>query len=1043
MYEWNIDINSKCGNSYSALEPDVNPDVEKEEVDLIALGNYNEESKCIEINWYSDYDGGVYEVYSSGDNQKYNRIGTIDDDSEFFYQIEDDFDIKYFKVTLITEENETIEAIPFIIKKENDGYKLELLDTDKDGLSDIYEKELGTNIYEEDTDSDELSDYQEDYISCTDPNKYDSVKDGVSDSDADADGDKLTTKKEIELGTNPQEKDSDKDGLTDFEEIYVYILDPLKEDTDEDTINDLEEIEIDLNPKNPQTHGMPDADYLIEQSVSDQSEVFSEINTENNPYSLSMEITASGNVNRNLKAEESTYSDAIDNDMIVGMIPELEYDSGQISDVRLKFQMTETFVENMDSNDIVELEGIERYNIFKYFEDLNMLLPIETNFISENNIIYADVDELGTYCLVDMERWFLTMETESEESQGIVTFDLANQKTASQKDDTANMKFAIDVVFLYQSAGRDDSAFYSQQANMVNVLSKLKKKYYDGSVRVCVVTYNLEGAYKVISDNGGWTDSTEILATSLGKIRYTSTSKKTPRGTAFKEVLNNVEFRKNASKYIFSLKCGPTTIGNSYVDQIETCEKMDINYSELVLDGYYYVDEAYGQQVEEAIKKTNGFYKTYNSKTADELIYEHICKYSISQKKKFQAIVPTGWKKIELDEYLAPDNNVDTDEDGIKDWDEVGECMKYPEKPYSEQGLERFMAIGKISGMPSDVYTKYIKNIKALKILPISSNPTSKDSDKDGLYDGKKREMNDSSWELPKDPSPLKRNGPKGIWKTHLNQHYKNDVIAKKYKENSINNEKKPNDIVGEIKQKAAREIVRYLLENKDLFYDHQDLVRFAKNRIRKYSRGKAELGAQILQFKLDEYGKVYHSKPNTWQREFGYNDCYDDFFDAGTDMRKYKVEFLCDKKEYVLWSWKGDYWNLESGAETGLYIHHNKINDTEQYDAVGYEIPMSISLYYKNRPKDIEDSMKDNVNAKYSAIFNWEPTTKQWWATGFNPSYGTLDVSRMVSVMSYNFQDYPKIYEAIKKNGKNAKPIIYDDTSKTIWFAWYKEKSE
>ena len=34
-----------------------------------------------------------------------------------------------------------------------------------------------------------------------------------------------------------------------------------------------------------------------------------------------------------------------------------------------------------------------------------MLLPIETVIDEETNTISATVDELGTYCVVDMEKW--------------------------------------------------------------------------------------------------------------------------------------------------------------------------------------------------------------------------------------------------------------------------------------------------------------------------------------------------------------------------------------------------------------------------------------------------------------------------------------------------------------------------------------------------------------------------------------------------------------------------------------------------------------
>ena len=40
---------------------------------------------------------------------------------------------------------------------------------------------------------------------------------------------------------------------------------------------------------------------------------------------------------------------------------------------------------------------------------MNMLLPIETKYDLENNTIYTEVDELGTYCIMDMEKWLANL----------------------------------------------------------------------------------------------------------------------------------------------------------------------------------------------------------------------------------------------------------------------------------------------------------------------------------------------------------------------------------------------------------------------------------------------------------------------------------------------------------------------------------------------------------------------------------------------------------------------------------------------------------
>jgi hypothetical protein len=58
----------------------------------------------------------------------------------------------------------------------------------------------------------------------------------------DDDGDFLTNGEEIELGTNPNQKDTDGDGLGDFDEVKRYDTDPLNVDSDGDTLLDGAEV---------------------------------------------------------------------------------------------------------------------------------------------------------------------------------------------------------------------------------------------------------------------------------------------------------------------------------------------------------------------------------------------------------------------------------------------------------------------------------------------------------------------------------------------------------------------------------------------------------------------------------------------------------------------------------------------------------------------------------------------------------------------------------------------------------------------------------
>ena len=81
--------------------------------------------------------------------------------------------------------------------------------------------------------------------------------------DIDSDGDGLTDKEEIALGTDPYNPDTDGDGLTDGEEVHGMMVngkliktDPLNPDTDGDGLSDGAEVLVyHTDPMNPDTDG--------------------------------------------------------------------------------------------------------------------------------------------------------------------------------------------------------------------------------------------------------------------------------------------------------------------------------------------------------------------------------------------------------------------------------------------------------------------------------------------------------------------------------------------------------------------------------------------------------------------------------------------------------------------------------------------------------------------------------------------------------------------------------------------------------------------
>ena len=291
--------------------------------------------------------------------------------------------------------NENIEA---------DEFWEDMQDTDGDGLPDIYEEEIGTDMENPDTDGDGLTDGFEVLYVSSDPLKPSTLDNGISDADMDVDEDGLTMLEEYGQETDPLHPDTDWDGLKDGEEVKAYGTDPLNPDTDGDGIKDGDEILIGLDPLNGKTFGYPDMEHKSTQKLDYDHAILEEINQDNDEYKLSLELEAKGNVFSDLTVRESAYATALENGSMLGRVPEIIYaDEENLESMKLTFQISpENIHEEYSAKD---LEGIKRYNIFWFDENENILVPLNTTVDEGAGTISTLVEQAGTYCVMDMEKW--------------------------------------------------------------------------------------------------------------------------------------------------------------------------------------------------------------------------------------------------------------------------------------------------------------------------------------------------------------------------------------------------------------------------------------------------------------------------------------------------------------------------------------------------------------------------------------------------------------------------------------------------------------
>lgn len=166
-----------------------------------------------------------------------------------------------------------------------------------------------------------------------------------------------------------------------------------------------------------------------------------------------------------------------------------------------------------------------------------------------------------------------------------------------------------------------------------------------------------------------------------------------------------------------------------------------------------------------------------------------------------------------------------------------------------------------------------------------------------------------------------------------------------------------------------------------------------------------AYYGATILDMSADING-IYHANFDCWQQYFGYTSFYDTVFDSATSMRSGKYGFDVNSDgytDYILWAWKGNYLNLGAGAELGIYERWEysdliwKVNKSNA-------MKMTVKLDYKNK-----------------TLFDWKPTSKQWWITGFD--YKTQNVRRddLTATFTVEFSN-SHWYECFKSQNENEK---------------------
>ena len=738
------------------------------ELEVVAYGDYDTENEAFTVYWNTTIPEGTFDILISDDEENYTSIGTVKDDDSYEFTFTESFDKKYIKVVETTKSGKIYEAVPFVVICTENGYDTKVLDSDEDGLPDIYELKIGTDINKIDTDEDGLTDYQEYVYINTDPLIYDSVIEGTSDADIDTDEDGLSNIDEFTRETYPWTPDTDNDGLSDYDEIFVYNTDPLVADSDEDGIDDGSEIKLGLDPNSPATNGIPDGEYVIPQSIEADNSILSSVNTSESPYELSIDIKTNGDAEKELTVDESGYSAVIENDAMLGASIDVEIsDTCNPEEIVLKFNIKEAYTDNTLNkfSSLDEFKGIKRLNVFTFDEEQGMLLPVDTEFDIENNQLYAEVNKTGTYCLMDMEIWLDNLDVEMpSKNRAFAPKAAPNMIINSTTEKQVNLVFLLQAHYKINSSETEND--YRQkfefQKNIIRKMSRVAlSKLKEANVKIYVITYNSQQANCCVSASNGkkyFTDYKDI-SDAMDDLEYTMGTDVARRELGYKCAGSYTPmYEYNSNTLVYNLINSHTTVDN-HIDE-DGDSNYDVYYLQDVIycynlysQVYYSEADFYPGRIKQAddpdlsaeIIKCGGISVPINTATDSnfECIKEHFL-YNVQQRigivltDTYDIFLPTKWKKITLKNKLTPNGATNSDADSLTDWEEVDtskitinsdnsiELPVFRMANILEQ-LTRFNQNGEYNFLVNDIAQRYY--------LPILSDPTDTDTDDDGLTD--------------------------------------------------------------------------------------------------------------------------------------------------------------------------------------------------------------------------------------------------------------------------------------------------------------------
>ena len=414
--------------------------------------------------------------------------------SSFVGTVSEPLDIPYDEWQYMKDENEN--DFPDFFENLN-NWNL-LIDTDGDHLPNALEWYFETDSDNIDTDGDMLDDYYEIFTLMTDPTKVDTDDNGVSDFDEDMDGDNVSNGIEYKFGTNPEIRDTDRDNLTDGDEIYIYQTNPLNPDSDDDQICDGDEIVLGTDPN------------VLTQNTKDSfRKVFSpsDFGLSDDGSYPEIELIADAKGILTFKMASRGY-DLNYNPLTPGYI-------NQSVSLSTEGEFTTAILRYHVPDELLSDEGFTPA-IYYFNEELGLLEELENTHLS-GNVLTVELEHFSCYTMMNKQQFDARFRTAEEMYQYISPSDdlfsndsydtdlvfVLDDSGSMKTNDSSNMRKTTTSKFVEGLPETDNVALYSFTTGHPNFLLPLTQASKDGKVK-------FNQALNQLSSNGG-TDGSQGL----------------------------------------------------------------------------------------------------------------------------------------------------------------------------------------------------------------------------------------------------------------------------------------------------------------------------------------------------------------------------------------------------------------------------------------------------------------------------------------------------------------------------------------------------